>query len=215
MRINFNTSTRWAFICGVSVGVLVAFPLAAPLFGGKILEGVATLWGNALGAIGAVAAAIWAGDRSANLQQRQGAGLIFAFVDPVAQDLAKLTALYIQIAPADDSEAQPSHLPDLPTTHEIAHLGHAVNGTYRSFQKATHRVENAFGHLGPVEMHVFLDLESELERMQSVVGSLLHHVTSAHNQALGHTPSTGLRTRLLKTNKNVQELVSRLQEAAR
>ena len=103
---------RWAFVCGAAVGVLLAFPLAAPVFDGKILEPVATLWGNALGAVGAVAAAIWASDRASGLQRRQGASLILTFVVPIEQSLGKLTDFYSHIAPFDDGALQPAHLLD-------------------------------------------------------------------------------------------------------
>lgn len=215
MALNFSPSSRWAFICGASVGVLVAFPLAAPLFDGEILEPVATLWGNALGAIGAVAAAIWAGDRAARLQQRQGAGLIVTFVDPVAESLADLTAFYIQSAPEDDSESQPPHLPDPVLAERIVDRCSSVNVKYYAFKKAGTRVEAILNHLGPAEMHVFLELEDELEAMDYAVNSLIHHASTANNDDYGHTPSTGLRTRLIAANSKVQHLVSRLRKIAR
>lgn len=215
MRFNFTASSHWAFICGTSVGVLIAFPLAAPLFDGKILEPVATLWGNALGAVGAVAAAVWAGDRAAHQQQRQGAALIVTFVAPLAQQVSEVTAFYSRVSPADDSDAQPSHTPDEATATEICTRGHLVRAEHRRFQQLIHRVEALLNYLGPTEMQVFLELEEELATMDNVIGGLIHHGSTAQHQQLGHTPSTGLRTRLAATNRRIQSHLAYLKNAAR
>ena len=206
---------RWAFICGAAVGVLIAFPLAAPLFGGKILEPVATLWGNALGAIGAVAAAIWASDRASNLQRRQGASLILTFVLPIEQSLAELTYVYGRSAPVNDDTSQEPHLLDRTTADQVQKLCFATRTAYCKFKQAASRVEAVLTFLGPHEMQNFFALEVELENMEQVVGNLVHHAATSVNQTHGHTPSTGLRTRLLQTDGKIKRYMRLLEGAAR
>lgn len=206
---------RWAFIAGAAVGILVAFPLAAPLFSGKILEPVATLWGNALGAIGAIAAAIWASDRASSLQRRQGASLILAFIAPIGHALTQLTHAYSILAPVDDGSSRAPTILDEAGTKEVGALCFLTNGAYYKFKEAGSRIENVITLLGPEEMTVFFALEAELETMSGVVGQLMHHVGTSAEQIYGHTPSTGLRTRLLKTHDHVKRYLTLIERAAR
>ena len=205
----------WSLICGICIGILFAFPLAAPLMGGEILEPVATLWGNALGAIGAIAAAIWAADRGTNLQRRQGASLILTFVAPLAMHLEKLAVTYKAAAPALDDESQPQHFLNSVSAEEVGNLCQAVSSDYRKFNAAIHRVEAVLSFLGPSEMQVFFALEAELETAKGVVGQLTYHAATSQDQSMGHIPSTGLRTRLVNTNSQIQQLVSSIEKAAR
>lgn len=215
MQFKFSSGSRWAFICGVAIGTLIALPLAASYFDGKILEPVATLWGNALGAIGAVAAAIWAADRASNLQRRQGASLILTFVSPMAKNLTTLTNMYKAVAPVADDELQPSHVPSPDAAEKIGVFCQVVMSNYRTFKDSMHRIEPVLTFLGPAEMQAFFALEAKLEEANSVVGYLTHHAATAHDQSYGHTPSTGIRTNLVQANRSVHSLVSQLEKAAR
>jgi hypothetical protein len=215
LRSPRRSFSPWPLVSGICIGILLAFPLAAPLMGGKILEPVATLWGNALGAVGAIAAAIWAADRASNLQRRQGASLILMFVGPVARELEKLTAFYKNVAPIQDDELQPHNVLDHATAKILLELCHPVSDAYRKFGKSGARIEGVLNFLGPHEMDIFFGLEAELETMSYVVGGLTHHAATSENQSLGHTPSTGLRTRLIKTTSQIRQYVSALEKAAR
>lgn len=213
MRFNFNTSTRWAFICGISVGVLLAFPLAAPLFGGEILEGVATLWGNALGAIGAVAAAIWASDRAATSQQRQAASLITSLISPVADDLQDLTTFYELICAEDNNPDQPAYVPDQEDLNHLLKLVDSVSISHSRFKKNLHRMEVVVNAFDPSEMSMFLDLEDELLKMKNALDQVTHYVTTIRYPEYADGTGTGVKA-LSSTNNSISYHTYRFKKAS-
>lgn len=175
VRLKSLSRGRWAFICGTSVGVLAAFPLAAPLFDGKILEPVATMWGSALGAMAAVAGALWVADRQATQQQRSAAALVRAMLHPVAFSLDELNMVYGP--PSRPHRGETNDEPDILSGDEWVNVcEHAqfVIDHYKDFQSKIHRFETGLNLLSASGLQAALTIESELdEGINRAVGPLV------------------------------------------
>lgn len=219
MRFRFDQlkSDRWPLICGVAIGILVAFPLAAPLMGGKILEPVATLWGSALGAIAAVSGALWVAERQVSQQRRNAAALVYSLLHGVSFALQELHEVYgpPQRAHPDPTDEEPDvFTPD--DWSAVADHAKAVMDEYDALKRRIHRLEAALNMLGPREMETVFFLESEIENaVRDSVGSLLKRSSETGLRFYPGHPSWGARFALMVFNGHVQEYMSQLQKASR
>jgi hypothetical protein len=216
-RLGALRGGRWPLLCGIAIGVLVAFPLAAPLMGGKILEPVATLWGSALGAIAAVSGALWVAERQASQQRKNATALVRAMLHPVAFHLEELKDRYgpaSQPHPPENDEEPYVLAPE--DWSKILSLAETVIERHIEFERKIHRVEAALNLLGPTEMEVFFELEAELKSAISVAVRPLRQRASEPGLRMysGHA-SWSIRFALGIFNKHVQAGLYLLEQASK
>jgi len=215
--LRFMRHSRWAFISGTCIGLLLAFPLTAPVWDGKILEPVSTLWGNALGAIGAVAAAVWAADRGSSQQERQAAALIYTMFKPIATHCDELNSAYAALADRDIADPTTDEGAVTPEEWErIRSLANSVANDYQTLQDNRQRVDSVFFYLSPNEMQVFLDLEKDVKSVfQKITFDMYRETSNANQKIYGGLPYGSSRAELQKLNSHMQQNVRKFEAVAR
>jgi hypothetical protein len=212
---------RWAFICGGAVGVLIAFPLAAPVFDGKILEPVATMWGSALGAIAAVAGAIWIAERQVAQQRRSAAALVREMFHSTTFALDELA--FVFGPPSRPHKGDSDDEPDVFNAEkwkEVADHAGLVLDHYKKFNSRIHRYEAGLNLLSANSLSTALALETELEDIiRDAVTRLKMHPQS-YDPASGkvsypeQAPTWSRRFALTVSNRHVQDYMAKLEREA-
>lgn len=218
MSINSALRGRWAFICGAAVGVLIAFPLAAPVFDGKILEPVATLWGNALGAMAAVAGAAWVAERQIAQQRKSAAALVQRMFWPTTSALGKLTAAY---GPPSQTDSGTDVEPDVFSPEkwqQVAQQAKLVQEEFVKFNNRIQRYEAGLNLLSAHSLSTAMAMEAELEKvMPDTVARLTYAPTiyeSGNVIPISQAPSRTARSALEQSNKPVQISMAKLEHDA-
>lgn len=169
----------WIFI-GFGTGVLVAFPLAAPILGSVIPEGVATLWGSALGALIAVAGAYLVVSFQIRTQRRVAASLVYGAFSGAVHDLKDLASKLGE--PSSEEEPATGEEPTPLSRHSWILIEADARAFLKSRQVAIgqqRRIDAALNFLGPEELFGLFALESELEKCDKVVTDLLSDAVRA------------------------------------
>lgn len=179
------SSAAW-LLAGVAGGILVAFPLAAPVVGSVIPEGASTMWGSALGAIIAVTGAYLVAGYQFNEQRRSAASLMYGiFSEPVY----KLTHLMETFGlPSSTVRPNEGYEPVEITREQWTLVIDAANDFRKSHASAlqqSHRIDSALNVLRPTELFSVFSLELELKGTNEVVTKLLEDAIRAHR----HHPS--------------------------
>lgn len=221
MSIRSALGGRWAFVCGGAVGVLIAFPLAAPVFDGHILEPVATLWGNALGAAAAVAGAAWVAERQVAQQQRSAAALVRQLFHPTAFALNELAFIYGPPSRPHrgDSDEEPETF-DPEKWREVASHAGFVLDHYEKFRNKIHRYEAGLSLLSADSLGTALALETELEdAVRDAVTRLRtppqeYDLVSSSVTYRSEPPTWSRRFALATFNRHVQDYMAKLEREA-
>lgn len=196
--------------------MLIAFPLAAPVFDGTILEPVATTWGSALGAIAAVAGAYWVAGWQASQQRRTAAALVHTLFYPVTVALNDLSRAYGPPSRAErgESDAEPDVLSAEDWRNINRHAKRVVD-LYGIFKSRIHRYEAALNLLSASSLVIALDLETELEEViQDVVKSLAPRSAGEPIQGrtfYGEPAHWSIRFELTQSNQRTQAYMLFLQ----
>jgi hypothetical protein len=151
---------RWPLLCILSMAAL----LGAPFLGSKVVESAATLIGSALGAIAAVAGAMWVAERQTAQQGRTAAAMVHALCYPVSTALNQLTALYGP--PSRPERGENNTEPDTLSADEWRSINVQAGLTlkmYEIFSSKIHHYEAALNMLSAQSLHIALDLEAGLE----------------------------------------------------
>lgn len=176
-RGGFMNMPRWSrlwsgprflsFVLGLTIGLALAFPFAAPLIGTKIPEAAATLWGSALGAIAAVAGALLVAKEVQASQRRNAAGLVVKMVRPSLFFLEELCDVYGAPSKRQDYteiDQEPDVLPP-ERWGKVRSSVKTLLEEYELLQRKLHRVDAAINGLGPEDLSLVLNLEAALAGM--------------------------------------------------
>lgn len=221
MSLKSALQGRWAFVCGGAVGVLIAFPLAAPVFDGKILEPVATMWGSALGAIAAVAGAVWVAERQVAQQRKGAAALVREMFYPTTFALDELAFVYGR--PSRPNKGESDDEPDVLSIEKwrevCDHAGFTLDH-FKKFNARIHRYEAGLNLLSAEGLQAALALETELEDViENVVTGLRHppmtyEAANGRAEPMAQAPTWSSRFSLMVSNGHVQDYLARLEREA-
>lgn len=181
-----RASSAACFLIGLGIGVLVAFPLAAPIIGSVIPDGASTMWGSALGASITVAGAYLVAEYQLKKQRRSAASLMYSiFSDPVYK-LTQLMETYG--SPSSTVRPHEGYEPaDLTKQHWTVVI-EAAKDFLKSHEislQQSRRIDSALNALGPKELFSLFSLEAELKSTHEVVAKLLESAIRASR----HDPS--------------------------
>jgi hypothetical protein len=215
--IKIKYQSTWALIVGFGIGVLAAFPFAAPVIGSVIPESAATLWGSALGALIAVGGAFWVSDHSQRAIRRNAAAIVLEVVDATVSWLEDLSNAYGHPVAREDA-AEHDDEPDILTPenwNSVRASVDAVFAEYGAMNKKMHRVEGVITMLGLEELRSYLALELELELAMSVAESIRKRASERGLHFYPGPASWSARSFLFESVRNLQPHLETLRMASR
>jgi len=204
-------NNRWPLLSFIAVFVLLGISLTPY----KLPDPFATLWGSALGAMAAVAGAMWVAERQATLQRRNAASLVLAMFYPTVWAIHDLTNLYGM--PSREVCGDHDDEPDTFSREqweEIHHQADRVFDNYNEFIRKIHRYESALNLLSPNSLLLSFSLETTLDSsLQRVVSALKF----GHNQGvygepifIAQSPTWSTRHALMTLDRDIQDLITDL-----
>ncbi|MDO9420411.1 MAG: hypothetical protein Q7T66_07105 [Herminiimonas sp.] len=217
-KITLRGRSDWyLLIIGFGAGILFAFPIAAPILGGVIPDAAATLWGSALGAVMAVAGALWVAERSSKEQQRKATALVLEMVRPIAFFLDELRGVYGYPVDRDD-HAENDKEPDPLTPDDWSEVRDAIEtltDQHRSLLNKLHRVDAVLNNLAPSDLATYFYLESEIEGLMESVAILREEASQPGISFYSAPASWGGRFALTLFAKHIDEYIKKLEVSMR
>ncbi|MGO0792774.1 hypothetical protein ACTOWA_23210 [Herbaspirillum seropedicae] len=200
---------HWIFLVGVALGILVAFPLAAPIFDAKIPDGAATLWGAALGAVIAIGGSFWVADRAQHSQQRSAVDLFFSIVDTSVFLFQDIVAEYGRTSFRSDTQEEDRE-PDLLDEEKCRHIMISTQAFVREYQvvqKRVARIDSSLHSLGASKLQIFLALEIEMDFAYGCATRLLSQIRGSMESMSPMHASPELRREMAEHAEQLNELL--------
>ena len=197
----------------MALGILVAFPLAAPIFDAKIPDGAATLWGAALGAVIAIGGSFWVADRAQHSQQKSAVALFFSIVEPsvfLFQDMVYEHGRPSVRSGAQEEDREPDLL-DGEKCRQLMISTQAFVREYQVVQKRVARIDSSLHSLGTRKLQIFLALEVELDFAYGSASQLLYQIRESRESMSPMYASRKLRSEMAEHAEQLNELLFDLQ----
>ena len=204
---------HWILLVGVALGILVAFPLAAPIFDAKIPDGAATLWGAALGAVIAIGGSFWVADRAQHSEQRSVVDLFFSIVEPsvfLFQDTVEEYGRPSIRSGTQEEDREPDLL-DEEKCRRIMTSAQAFAREYQVVQKRVARIDSSLHSLGARKLQIFLALEVEMDFAYGCSSRLLSQIRGSMESMSPMHASPELRSEMAEHAEQLNELLLDLQ----
>lgn len=188
-------SVIFPLLLGVCVGALLTFPFAAPIFGAKLPETAATLWGAALGSMLAVFGALMVSAIAEKNKRKDAVALILEMVEPIAFYLEALRKNYGLPTHREDYldvDREPDLLDPINWFH-IKSDAKNILTRIELLQTRTHRIDAVLPILGADVLDAYFDVETSLEVIQRNVEKIQDRAKRDYVQLYPDHPSWSQR----------------------